>query len=116
MDANELDALRDDLETLMPGTCTILTQSTTSDGYGGYITTWGTASSGVKCRLDPLTGRENVAAGAIQSLHRYMLTLPHDATITLTGRVVVSSVTYNVISVDTNKSWMASTRVIVERA
>lgn len=115
MDANELAALQDDLETLMPGTCAILTQTNTADGYGGYTTTWGTASASVKCRLDPMTGRENVAAAEVQSFHRYMLTLPHDTTIDTTGRVVLSGVTYNVVSVDTNKSWMATTRVIVER-
>jgi hypothetical protein len=51
----------------------------------------------------------------VQSFHRYMLTLPHDTTISTTGRVILGGVTYNVVSVDTNKSWMASTRVIVER-
>ena len=116
MDANELASIRATIEAdLLPGTCIILTPTHTADNYGGFTTTWGTATASAKCRLDPLQGRENVAAGEQQPFHRYMLTLPYDETITTSMRVVIASVTYNVVSVDSNKSWMASTRCLVER-
>lgn len=116
MDANELDHMRDDIERyLLPSYCDILTQTHVANGRGGWTNTLGTASANVKCRLDPLRGREAVAAGVQQPFHGYMLTLPHDATITTNQQVKIAGVKYNVISVDADKSWAASVRALVER-
>lgn len=117
--AAELTAIRADINDLLPGTCNILTITVTSDGEAGFSESWGTASSNVACRLDPIKmrewGIERVTAGAMQAFHQYMLTLPYTATIDTANRVEVGTVTYNVISVDTNKSWNASVRAVVER-
>ena len=116
MDDNLLNSIRADIERdLLPSTCDILTPTRTADGYGGWTTTMGTAYASVKCRLDPLSGREAAAAGAVQPFHGYRLTLPHDAVLTTEGQVRISGVTYNVISVDSVKSWAASVRALVER-
>lgn len=115
MDANELESIRAAIEgELLPGTCSILEPTRTPNGAGGWSTSMGTTAT-YACRLDPLRGREAVAAGLQQSFHGYMLTLPHDAVVTTNGRVSVSGVAYNVISADTGKSWAATVRVVVER-
>lgn len=115
MDANELASIRAAIESdLMPDTCVVLEPTRTPNGFGGWTTSMGTVAT-YACRLDPLRGREAVAAGLQQSFHGYMLTLPHDAVVTTNGRVSVGGVSYNIISADTGKSWAATVRVVVER-
>ena len=65
--------------------------------------------------LDKRSGQEQVAGGAIKPYTEWMLTLPYDTTIASTQRVEVGSSTFNVISVDGDKSWEASIRVILEK-
>jgi hypothetical protein len=55
-----------------------------------------------------------MAAGGIQPFHQYILTVPYDTTITTNNQVQKDNEVYNVISVDTEKSWIGSVRVILE--
>ena len=41
---------------------------------------------------------------------RFILTLKHDQTVTISDRVIANGVTYEVVSIDPGKSWKASTR------
>lgn len=112
----ELVAIQDTIEQLLPDTCAILTGTLTSDGMGGQSTVWGTTVASIACRLDLLRGTENMVAGAIQPFTRWVLTMPHDATILPAQRVVHNSITYNVVSgVNADASWQASKRCIVEK-
>jgi len=113
--AAELSTMRSTINELLPDTCNILTPTNVNDGQGGITTTWGTASASVACRLDKRSGQEQITGGAIRPYTEWMLTLPYDTTITSTQRVVVGSSTFNVISVDGDKSWEASIRVILEK-
>ena len=108
----QLTSMRTTLNTLMPDTCNILSVTRTSDGQGGFTDVWGTATASVKCRIDSggatgAAGRENVGAASLLPFESWLLTLPYDTTITAAHRVEVSSVTYNVTSVDKSKSWNA---------
>ena len=109
----ELTAIRTEIGNLLPDTCSILTPAYTSDGAGGQTVTYGTVT-GVTCRLDALSGDESVSAGAVQSFGRYVLTIPTSGTIVPTNQVVHGGITYNVISVNTDASWQACKRSIVE--
>ena len=111
----ELTQMRADIATLMPDTCNILSLTTTSDGQGGYTETWGTATANVSCRLDKRSGREAVSAGAVRTFGTWVLTLPHNTTITAAYRVEHGSVTYSVVHVDSDKSWIASVRAELEQ-
>ena len=111
----ELTVMRDTIEQLLPDTCNILTATNVNDGQGGITTTWGTTSASVACRLDKRSGQEQVTGGAVKPYTEWMLTLPYDTTITSNQRVEVGSSTFNVISVDGDKSWEASIRVILEK-
>ena len=109
-----LTQMRTDIETLMPDVCNILAGTITSDGQGGWTEAWGTASAGVSCRIDKRSGREGVSAGAVQTFGTWVLTLPHDTTITAANRVEHGSATYSVVHVDDDKSWIASVRAELE--
>lgn len=113
--ADMLTQMRTDVETLMPDTCNILAGTLTSDGQGGYTQTWGTATAGASCRIDKRTGREALAGGAVETFGTWVLTLPHNTTITADSRVEHGSVTYSVVHVDNDKSWIASVRAELEQ-
>lgn len=115
-DAAELARLRDDLNNaILPDTADILTVTDTADGQGGVTQSWGTATAMVACRIDPMTSREILAGGGVADFHGYMITLPHDITITARNRVKINAVEYNVITVTASQSWGACVRVKAER-
>ena len=110
----ELTQMRADLEAYtMPGTCNILSLSIAIDS-GYAVETWGTASTGVACRLDHRFGFEQVAGGAVQPFERWILTLPYNTTITEQNRVEIGSDTYSVKAVDPGKSWNVCVRAQVD--
>ena len=110
-----LNLARDILETALPDTCNILSVSLASDGQGGQVETWGTATASVACRLDPERGRELQAGGAVQSFNTYVLTMPYDTTVTSANRIEHGSYTYSIHSVDYDKSWPIDIRCQLER-
>ena len=100
----------------LPDVCNILTLTQTADGQGGFTDTWGTTTIGVACRLNNVTVRELVSGAALQPFSRWILTLPHDTTITEQNRVEVGTISYNVIGLDNRKSWNLCIRVELEKA
>lgn len=114
MDAHELQWLRDDIETLLPDTCHILSATRTSNGMGGWSETWGTADPFIPCRLDTVRGKIQVAGGALQTYTSLMLTIPADTEISAFNRVSHGESTYKVKTV-TAGSWMGCLRVEVEK-
>lgn len=117
--AAELADIRAAINELLPDTGYIITVTNTPDGQGGQTESYGT-SSGIACRLDQkvltdLKSGEMMVGGAINPFHTFMLTLPSSATITTDHRFLLNNTTYNVKSVDKDKSWTASVRCFVER-
>lgn len=119
--AKELASIQTDINKLLPDTGYIIGITRTADGQGGYTESTAIVAGGtVSCRLDAriintLRSGESVAGAAIQPFHQFILTLPYNTTITTENQFQLGTVLYNVISVDNDKSWKASTRVIVER-
>jgi hypothetical protein len=117
LSSEELSRMQDDFESFtMPDTCAILSPTHTSDSQGGHTTTWGTATASVACRLDGVLGRERetVSGAALRGYSRWVLTLPHDATIEESWRVVHDGNTYNVIGKPKSGSWKAHIRCELE--
>ena len=110
----ELTYMRECTEDLMPDTCNILTVTQTSDGQGGWTETWGTATTGQKCRFDNVMASERLGGGAVQPFHSYWVSLPYNTAITTEQRIEKGSDTFAVTSVDDDKSWNAVTRVWAE--
>lgn len=117
--ASELAGIRADFENyLLPDTCNILTETRTSDGAGGYTSTWGTATANVACRMDTNTRRdqfEMVAGGAQRPFIEYVVSFAHDTTINTGQRIEFDSVEFNVVSINEAQSWKPLKRAIVER-
>lgn len=124
--SSELTGIRDSIADLLPGTGDIYAITNTADGFGGYTegTTIVSGGSNVPYRLDPLQyrpeGNEQLAGGAVLPFHTYQLTIPwnYGTIIQNTHLFKAGTIYYKVHSIDNangDKSWAASTRVILER-
>lgn len=117
----ELASIRSDIADLLPDTCYIIDVTNTVDNMGGYTVGTAMATGGtISCRLDAkiintLRASEKVVGGAIQPFHQFILTVPYDTTISTENQVQKDEEVYNVISVDTDKSWKGAIRVMLER-
>ena len=111
----DLASIRQAAAELLPDRCHLLTKTTVSNGQGGQTATWGTASANVPCRLDMMHGMETLTGGALQQYTGYMLSMPHDTTITQSYRVLLNDITYAVKAVNTNQSWPVVKRVELEK-
>lgn len=114
--AADLAYIRRTLEDdLMPDSCYLLTVTETRGSDGGVLSTWGTAAIATTCRVDPLVGKEQNAAGGVSAFHGYVMTVPHDTTVTTKQRVYWNSNTFNILSIDSDKSWAGSLRLKLEK-
>lgn len=110
--AGELHQMRDVAAVTFAGTAVIQTGTRVSDGAGGGTVTW--AGSGtVACHLSPemLRGDEAATAGRIAEASPWILTVAGTVTIAETNRVVVESVTYEVVEVMAPRTWQLTKRV-----
>ena len=98
--ANELAAMQESLNLLLPDTCNILGAMRDSDGAGGETETWEVATASVACRLDFLRGGETMQSGALQPYTQAILTLPQATVITEQNRVEHGGNTYTVQAVN----------------
>ena len=110
----ELTQMRADIETLLPDTGDIHSITKVSDGQGGDTETWAELTGDVACRVDAMKGEEVLANGSIREFHGYMLTVPHDTTITTAHRFIQGGKTFNILSVNTNQAWIGCKRLMLE--
>lgn len=115
IDDSELSMLRSDVLATLPDRCDILSATLASDGMGGMVASWGTATANVRCRLDTFRGAEQVRGEAMRPYHTYVVTLPYDVSLTTAQRISIDSTVYSVTSVDPGKSWDITRRAYVER-
>lgn len=97
---------------LLPDTCTILSLTQTPDGQGQFTETWGTVSTGVKCRLDRVAGygSKRFEGASLQTYASLVLSLPYGTNITEQNHVLFGGNQYSVEAVDNEKSWAAVIR------
>ena len=108
--------MREAVDDLFPDTANILTLTQASDGAGGLTDTWVTTTTGALCRIDfPSPGKEAMASAALTPFKRGVVSMPYNTTVTVANRLEVNSLTYNVIGVNTNQSWIGVKRLIVEQ-
>ena len=113
--ARELAQMQADIYDLLPDTCDILSVAYTSDSEGGFAEAWGTATAGVKCRIDYRSGRESMTGGAIQPYSKAVLSVPYNTTVSLTNRVKSGDYTWSILSINDGQSWKAVKRAELER-
>ncbi len=118
--AGELADIRSDINELLPDTCTIRQVAYANDTLGQPARTFSDRATSVPCRIDPvkslsLTGEERVSSmkNYIITEGQFLLTLKNGQAIQETDRVIINSVTYEVVKVDDNQSWKASVRCVL---
>ena len=96
----ELDDLRTAVLGTFDKTCTIRKVANASDSQGGMTETWSDRSTNVPCRLTrSLTRGETNVADRMMHVGNYTLAIPWGETIEPTDKVIVDSLTYDVIEV-----------------
>src|SRR5690606_3025718 len=106
-DDGELEATRELFNSLLPGTCNILSRSVSGDGMGGGTVTWGTAVAGVACAVWR-AGQRPMEAGLgrfhegseLVAQAEYTFGMPHDTTIDESQRIERDGVVFQIIRVD----------------
>lgn len=111
---NELREMRNALESVMPSYCNLGTLTYSVDGAGNTTSTFGTQTANVKCRLDAMDTREQVAGGGVQVYNRYKLTIPYYESLTSGMQVEVDGTKYNVIG-NIFGNWYTCKRFVVEK-
>lgn len=112
----EIAQMRTDIAQLFPDTCNILSLTWTSDGAGGSSESWGTAAGGtaVPCRVDYLTGRESINAGALTPYQQAVISLGYAVTVTPANRIQVGANVFSIQAGNAGQSWKAVTRLTCE--
>ena len=113
--ARELAQMQADIYDLLPDTCDILSVAYTSDSEGGFAEAWGTATAGVKCRIDYRSGTERMTGGAIQPYNKAVISLPYNTTISATNRIKIGDYVWSILSLNDGQSWQAVKRAELER-
>lgn len=115
----QLAKMRADVARMLPGTAIIQAVSNVSDGSGGFTETWAAVTGGtVACRVDPIRRGvqiEQIAAQEAMEIE-YQLTLPYNAPVLQGRRAVIGGTTYEIRSIDEDKSWAVSKRARIVRA
>lgn len=96
----DLEAMRTDLEVSLPDTATVQRRSRSSDSMGGSTVAWPTVAT-VACRIAPRQGVEGDSDGHWQTTDGYRITVPWDADIRPTDRLIVGPLTVDVSHVST---------------
>ena len=125
LSTGELAQLRADaLATLADATCTILTPTAMVDSIGESVIAWGTVATSVACRLRPSGQGASLRVqysgifptpGQSYTVAPWTVTLPHGQAVSPGDRLVIATVTYEVIQNWASESWQTATRVDVKR-
>lgn len=114
LSAEELSWMRDCVEDTLPDTLSVYTKTSTRTN-GVVIDSWADSGTTYACRLDSKQYQRTENSGAVKFYHRYILTVPYDASIVITDHVVHNNIEYSIVSIDLDKSWPACRRLNVER-
>lgn len=105
--AGELATMRATAAAALPDTCTIQRDTPTADGMGGQTSSWANAATNVPCRYSPdqVADGERELGGKITAVNGWRFTFAYDADVRPADRIVADSRTFEVLSVDGDRSW-----------
>ncbi len=101
------------LETLVDR-CDLQQRQELQDGSGGYTEDWATGYQSVPCRMAARRGTERFLAGKELVEGTWILTMGFGQQIVEADRVIHGGVFYEVIFVDSSKSYNTATRVLLK--
>lgn len=113
-----LTRMREQFAQFLPDIALIQRLAIVSDSAGGWSELWVLEPGGtVKCRLDPVYSREQIetVADRESTVTEYIITVPYDAPLAPSRRVVVNNVNYQVRTLLTDHSWRVARRAYVSR-
>ena len=108
LQANDLAYMRGETRKSMPDLVDIQRKTVESDKQGGFTESWANAYQDVPARIASKGGSESGSAGRQDLQLDYTLAVGYDQSILQTDRIVHTSGTYEVQSVDDGKSWATS--------
>ena len=113
----ELAAMRDTADDYLPDTCTITRPTAGHTATGAPTLPYSNVATGVACRMDePITATpEGSVSGALGTVVRWPMHMKYDQDVTVKGRVVHNSKTYEVAEVLDSASWLITRRLMVVR-
>lgn len=118
LEVSELAEIRATQLEALPDTATLQTRTLASDGAGGQTSSWANAGTSA-CRLmfagNNPTYRDMAVAMKIAPQQLFIVTLPHDATIAETSRLIINGTTYDAITALNERSWQTAKRLLVKR-
>ena len=115
LQAADLEYIRAVTVTAMPDLVDIQRQTLESDKQGGYTESWVNVYQTIPARLSALSGNESNTAGRQDLQPDAVLTVGYEQSIEQTDRVVHPSGTYEILFVDTGKSWASAKRCQMRR-
>lgn len=114
MTDSELDAIRVEVEKLMPDSVVIKRISETVDSYGGVTKAYNAVGT-VAGRLDNMSARYSEKGLQEKGVVKMQLTVPYNADLLPDDRVSVGGVEFEVIGAELNQTDKACKRATVAR-
>lgn len=115
---HDLCLMRHTLQDNLGDLCTVQTYTDAMDGFGGVTRTWANTYTNVPCRIAPSSAGERsteTVGSQYQAVTGWILTVRHDQTITPGNRVVKGGDTFQVLSVEDDRSDRVCRRAYLRR-
>ncbi|MCU0503877.1 MAG: head-tail adaptor protein [Anaerolineae bacterium] len=110
--AADLTAIRSAANASLVDTCLIKRATSTSDGVGGYTSTWTTTAT-VACRVAPARSPAELhLAERVAAVQGWTITLPYNTDVLPTDRLMVGSRTFEVIGRLAAETYETARRVV----
>ena len=105
--------LRGAISIFLSDTGYVLNSSGTTDSGGGQVETWGTAGT-FACKVETLSGGENVVGEKLSDRSTHLVTLPPNSTVDHNDRFKVNGDTYEITAVRTHTAEFTRTLEAVQ--
>jgi head-tail adaptor len=109
--ASDLTAMRSTLGTSLPGTVVIQRSTQSSDGMGGVSDAWANVGT-VSARVSPSgVGLDDLVGGEFTNVTPWVVTLPAGTNVTDRDRIAYDGQTFEVVAIDSPRSYATCVRV-----
>ena len=111
----DLDYMRVEAVRAMPDNVTVQRKTLVSDKQGGFTEGWSDVYQNIQGRVSVTGGAESLAAGRQDVRIDATLTVAYDQSIEQSDKVVHGGETYEIVSVDSGKTWALARRCQMRR-
>ena len=115
LQSSDLTYARAESQKALPDNITIQRKTLLSDQQGGYTEAWSAVYQNIQGRVSVTGGSESMAAGRQDVRVDAVLTIAYDQSIEQSDKVEHGGETYEIISVDSGKTWALVQRCQMRR-